>query len=320
MNENAHASRAVSDKPTASPKPFRAALVQLCTGRDLAENIAIVSEQVRAAAAGGAVYVQTPEVTALMETERSALFAHTPHEHDNVAEAAFAALAAELGIYLHIGSMGVRVGDDKIANRAFLFGPSGARIATYDKVHMFDVVLPGGEQYRESKNYTPGTRAVVVDLPFARIGITICYDLRFPSFYESLSQLGCDVITVPSAFTVPTGRAHWHTLLRARAIETQAFVLAAAQSGAHACGRKTFGHSLAVSPWGEVLAEGGVDAPEVIFADIDPAMLSQARERVPALTHRRAFDVTLISSASHGDEPQSAFDVHGGAARSAAAK
>lgn len=274
---------------------FRAALIQMCSSRDLDENITVACELIREAAAQGADYVQTPEVTALMEMKREALFANTPPADDNRAERAFSELAKSLSVWVHIGSMGVRLSDEKIANRAFLFAPTGERVATYDKIHMFDVELDSGERYRESKNYQPGDRAVIADLPFGRLGLTICYDMRFPILYEDLAKSGVDMIAIPSAFTVPTGRAHWQTLLRARAIETQSYVLAAAQAGEHACGRATYGHSMIVSPWGEILAEADESAPQIVMADLTREEISSARKRVPALTHRRRYSVPARS-------------------------
>ena len=198
------------------------------------------------------------------------------------------ALAKDLGIWLSVGSLAIKVAADKVANRSFLMGPDGRIHARYDKIHMFDVELPNGETYEESRNYRPGGEAVVADTPFGRLGLTICYDLRFPHLYRALAKAGASYLTVPSAFTQVTGEAHWHVLLRARAIETGCFVFAAAQSGTHENGRKTFGHSLIVGPWGEVLADGGTQTG-VVTADIDPARVSEARGRIPALQHDRDF-------------------------------
>lgn len=279
----------MADPGSATAGVFKAALVQTCAGRDFDRNVTLVSELISRAAADDARYVQTPEVTTLMEMQRPDLFAKTPDAGDNPAERHFARLARELGIWLHVGSMGVRVGDDKIANRAFLFSPEGETVATYDKIHMFDIELDTGERYRESTNYQPGTHSRLADLPWGKLGITICYDMRFPALYEQLAMAGAKFIAVPSAFTVPTGRAHWEVLLRARAIETQCFVFAAAQAGTHECGRVTYGHSMIVSPWGEVLAEGSETAPEIVSAMIDLQALHDARKSIPALAHRRSF-------------------------------
>lgn len=269
---------------------FKAALVQLCSGRDVPRNVADATALIREAAAGGASYVQTPEVTTLMELDKKRLFAAIEPEESSAALAAFRALASELRIWLHIGSMGVKVSPDKIANRAFVIAPSGQVAARYDKIHMFDVDLPSGESYRESSSYQPGDRAVVADLPWGGLGLTICYDLRFPQLHRALAHAGASIIASPAAFTKVTGEAHWHTLLRARAIETQCFVMAAAQGGRHEHGRDTYGHSLVISPWGEVIAEGGVQ-PSVIFADVDLRLVKEARERVPSLRHDRAYEV-----------------------------
>ena len=198
-------------------------------------------------------------------------------------------MAAELGIWLLIGSVAIKVSDTKTANRSVLFDPKGGIAARYDKIHMFDVDLPSGEKYRESNTVAGGDRAVTADLPWGRVGLTICYDMRFPHLYRSLAQSGAFLLTVPSAFTETTGKAHWHVLLRARAIENGAFVVAPAQGGTHANGRETYGHSLIVAPWGEVLAEAGTD-PCVIVADIDPVLSAEARARVPNLRHDRPFE------------------------------
>jgi predicted amidohydrolase len=275
---------------TSSTTTFRAALVQMCSGRDVARNLLDATALIRAAAAGGANYVQTPEVTTLMELERERLFAAAEPESGNSALRHFTDLARELSIWLHVGSMVVKVSETKLANRAFLISPAGEVTARYDKIHMFDVDLPNGEVYRESTNYEPGAHAVVADLPWGKLGFSICYDLRFPYLYRALAHAGASFLTVPAAFTRLTGQAHWVTLLRARAIEAQCFVFAAGQGGLHEHGRETFGHSLVVSPWGEVLAEGGVH-PSVIFADVDLGLIADVRARVPSLRHDRKFDV-----------------------------
>jgi predicted amidohydrolase len=244
---------------------------------------------IRHAVEGGAEYILTPENTSLMVLSSKILFASTQPEQGNPCVERFAALARELGVWLHIGSMAIKLSDTKVANRSFVFSPAGEIAARYDKIHMFDVDLPDGESYRESKNYQPGEKAVTVDLPWGRLGLTTCYDLRFPALYRGLAQAGADFITVPSAFTAQTGEAHWHILLRARAIETGAFIFAAAQGGSHEMGRSTYGHSLIISPWGEILSEAGVD-PEVIYADIDVARVHEARSRIPSLSHDREFE------------------------------
>jgi len=276
---------------------FRVGLVQMCTGRDVARNLSDATALIREAAKGGASYVQTPEATNLMEIDRQRLFAVAEPESANAGLAAFAELAKELAIWLHVGSMVIKASPEKLANRAFLISPKGEVTARYDKIHMFDVDLPNGEVYRESTNYAPGARAVVASLPWGGLGLSICYDLRFPYLYRALAQAGASFLAVPAAFTRLTGEAHWATLLRARAIEAQCFVFAAAQGGRHEYGRETFGHSLVVSPWGEVLAEGDVH-PSVIFADIDLSTIGDVRSRVPSLQHDRAFTVEADGKAA----------------------
>jgi len=267
---------------------FRAALVQMCSGRDVARNMRDASALIREAAALGASYVQTPEVTTLMDLDKTRLFAEASPEAGNAELGQFQALAQELGIWLHIGSMAVLVRPDKLANRAFVISPLGSIVARYDKIHMFDVDLAGGESYRESASYEPGEEAVIAELPWGGLGLTICYDLRFPHLHRTLAQGGARFIAIPAAFTRTTGEAHWHTLIRARAIETQCYVFAAAQGGRHEHGRETFGHSLIVSPWGEILAEAGTE-PCVISAVIDLQAQDDARQRVPSLRHDRVF-------------------------------
>ena len=276
---------------------FRAALVQMCSGRSVEKNLIDASALIREAAGGGAHYVQTPEVTTLMELDRAKLFEATKPEDGNPALEHFRSLARDLKIWLHIGSMAILLPGGKIANRSFLIAPDGHIAARYDKIHMFDVDLPGGESYKESRNYEPGRHAVLAELPWGTLGLTICYDLRFPYLHRALAKAGAQFIAIPAAFTPQTGEAHWHTLLRARAIETQCFVFAAAQGGRHEHGRETFGHSLIVSPWGQVLAEGGVH-PGVVFADIDLQALEDVRSRVPSLEHDRPFDVVHAEDAA----------------------
>ena len=252
-------------EPMTTPAPhFKAALVQLCSGRDVGKNITEACDLIRAAAAAGADYIQTPENTQLMELEKPRLMAALEPEHGNKALAAFSDLARSIRRWLHIGSIGVKCDGGNIANRSFLFAPDGSVAARYDKIHMFDVDLGNGEAYRESATYQPGTHAVIASLPWGKLGMTICYDLRFPALHRALAQAGADFLSVPAAFTRITGQAHWHILLRARAIEAQCFVMAAAQGGRHENGRETFGHSLIIAPWGEVLAEAGVEPGFVI--------------------------------------------------------
>jgi predicted amidohydrolase len=267
---------------------FRAGLVQLCSGTDMARNLAAASALVREAAAQGARYVLTPEVSNLVEDDKERTRAIVMPEEKDFSVAGYSSLAAELGIWLHAGSLALRAEDGRAVNRSLLFAPDGRVAARYDKIHLFDVTLPSGQEIRESNSFAPGSEAVTADLPWGRLGLSICYDMRFPLLYNRLAQAGASFLAVPAAFTVPTGRAHWHVLLRARAIETGSFVLAAAQGGAHECGRHTFGHSLAVNPWGEILAEAGTD-PGVLLADIDEDQVARDRSRIPALKNARDF-------------------------------
>jgi deaminated glutathione amidase len=275
---------------------FRVGLVQMCSGRDVEKNVADASALIAEAARQGAQYVQTPEVTTLIEMERERLFVAVRPEEGNPVVARFGALARELNIWLHIGSMAILLGNGKVANRSFLFTPDGFLEARFDKIHMFDVELPGGERYRESRNYQSGGSAVLADLPWGTLGLTVCYDLRFPHLYRALAQAGADFVAIPSAFTRKTGEAHWEVLLRARAIENGCFVLAAAQAGKHESGRETYGHSMIVSPWGEIVAAAGVH-PTVIVADIKSSEVQEARMRIPSLQHDRPFQVARVSAA-----------------------
>ena len=267
---------------------FKAACVQLRSSDDVAENIRDTARLVREAASQGATFVATPENTTLMAPDGGAKLAHSHDEAHDPALPVFSALAKELNIWLLIGSLAIKVSDTKTANRSFLFAPDGSIAARYSKLHLFDVTLASGEAYRESDTVEGGGEAVLAKTSLGVLGLSICYDVRFPHLYRRLAQNGAFLFTVPSAFTVPTGQAHWHVLLRARAIENGAFVIAPAQGGLHANGRKTYGHSLIVSPWGEILAEAGTD-PGVIMAEIDPALSVQARARVPSLLHDRAY-------------------------------
>jgi predicted amidohydrolase len=268
---------------------FRGACVQLCSSGDVAENIDVAERMIRDAVRAGADYVQTPEMTNIVERDRAKLAARIASEKDDPAIRRFAALASELGIVLHIGSLALKAADGRIANRAFLFGRNERVLARYDKIHLFDVDLPNGESWRESAVYYPGDQAAAADLPWLKLGVTICYDIRFPHLYRTLAHAGAQALTAPAAFTRQTGEAHWHVLQRARAIENGAFVISAAQAGKHADGRETFGHSIIVSPWGDVLAEGGGEGGEVILADIEPQLSLDARQRIPALKNERAF-------------------------------
>jgi predicted amidohydrolase len=269
---------------------FRVGLVQMRAARTPAVNVDAVAKLVAAAKAGGADYVQTPEMTNIMEARRDALFAALAEEAQDQSLAVYRELARTHTLWLHIGSMAVKVSPDRAANRAVLIDPRGEIVAHYDKIHMFDVDLAGGESYRESRTYRAGEQAVVADLPWGRLGLSICYDLRFPALYRALAEAGAGYLSIPSAFTRQTGEAHWQVLMRARAIETGSFVFAAAQAGLHESGRETYGHSIVVDPWGRVLAEGDAE-PGVVFADIDPAEIAAARSRIPSLQHGRRFEI-----------------------------
>jgi predicted amidohydrolase len=262
-------------------------------------NLQRAEDLIRRAAQGGALYVQTPENTAIMELNPELVLQAAQTEEESFALARLRALAAELGIFLHVGSLAIKLDAARVANRSYLIDPQGEIAARYDKLHMFDVDLAGGESHRESAQCQPGAKAVVADLPFGRLGLSICYDLRFSQLYRALATSGAEFIAIPSAFTKQTGEAHWHVLIRARAIETGAFVLAATQGGLHENGRATYGHSLIVSPWGEILAEAG-EEPGVIFADIDLAASTEARARIPALKHGREFEIEI---AKHAAQP-----------------
>ncbi len=267
---------------------FTVGCVQLTSSDDLQDNIRTASAAIRAASAEGAELILTPENTPFMSLRRSESLANAAPEESHPALLAFAELAAELGRWLLIGSSTVRLGPETCANRSVLFDPSGAVAARYDKIHMFDVEIPDGQTYRESKTFRPGREAVLAELPWGKLGMSVCYDLRFAALYRSLAQAGAAFLSVPAAFTEFTGRAHWHVLLRARAIETGCFVFAPAQCGTHAGDRRTYGHSLVVAPWGEVLADGG-EAPGVVIAEIDLAKVAEARRMVPSLQHDRPF-------------------------------
>ena len=258
------------------------------SGRTPPANIAMAESLIREAAAEGADYVLTPEMTSFLDRDVENTLALAERESDDPALARFRGLAEDLRIWLHIGSLAIR-DDLGVVDRGYLIGPDGATVARYDKIHMFDVDLPGGESWRESQLFRPGHEAVVADLPWTRIGMSICYDLRFPQLYRALAHAGATVLAVPAAFTKQTGQAHWHVLLRARAIETGSFVVAAAQGGRHEDGRETFGHSLVVDPWGRILAEAG-DEPGVTLAEIDPSASLAVRAQIPALKHDRDFE------------------------------
>ena len=269
---------------------FTAGLVQMRSGLSSHANLDAAVRLIEVAKSAGADYVLTPEMTNILEIKRERLFAAIAPEENDATLAAFRELARKLGIFLHVGSLAIKLPSERAANRSFLIDRNGDIIARYDKIHMFDVELGEGESYRESRNYRPGEIGVAADLPWGRLGLTICYDMRFPALYRALAEAGCSFLAIPSAFTKQTGEAHWHVLTRARAIENGAFVLAAAQGGKHENGRETFGHSLIVDPWGRVLAEGGTE-PGVILAAIDPAEVTAARAKIPSLQHGRRFEI-----------------------------
>lgn len=265
-------------------------LLQLNSGPDINDNLAVAEDYIRRAAADGAQFILTPENTCHMRFPALEKLQSSPGPDDHPVVKRFAALARELAVWILAGSVSVRLPGVKIANRSYLFDAKGNIVALYDKIHLFDVDLPTGEKHRESDIVAPGSRAVVAETPWGGVGLSICYDVRFAYLYRTLAQEGARILTVPAAFTVPTGRAHWETLLRARAIETGSFVLAPAQCGLHEGGRATYGHSLVIGPWGDVIADGG-DAPGVISAVLDLNAVDQARAAVPALRHDRAYVV-----------------------------
>ncbi len=274
----------------AASASFTAALVQMRSGLAPSANLDAATALIEEAKSRGADYVQTPEMTNIMDVQRDRLFGAIVPEENDLALVRFRELARTLGLYLHVGSLAIKLTSDKAANRSFLIDRKGDIVARYDKVHMFDVDLADGESYRESRNFRPGEIGVATDLPWGRLGLTICYDLRFPALYRALAEAGCSFIAIPSAFTRQTGEAHWHVLIRARAIENGCYVLAAAQGGKHENGRETFGHSLIVDPWGRVVAEGGSE-PGLVMATIDPAAVAAARGRIPSLQHGRRFEM-----------------------------
>ncbi|MEN8892680.1 carbon-nitrogen hydrolase family protein [Planktotalea arctica] len=274
---------------------MRAALVQTTSSDDPQENLARISELIREAARGGAGFVLTPEVSNCVSGSREHQRSVLQLEADDLSLKAYCALAAELGIWLMLGSLALQTGDadGRFTNRCFVIDPSGAVNARYDKIHMFDVDVTPEETYRESDGYRPGERAVISETPFGTLGLSICYDVRFAYLYRALAQAGAEILAVPAAFSYVTGAAHWETLLRARAIETGCYVLAPAQCGVHAARvgqkRRTFGHSLAISPWGEILADGG-EAQGVVYVEIDRVEVAKARGKIAALRHDRMFE------------------------------
>ena len=267
---------------------FRAACIQMNGGDEVIPNLAAAIVLIREARRQGADFIATPEVTNLIESRSEELHAKVRYEEEDESLQRLRELSVELECTLLIGSLALRLNSEKLVNRSLLIGPDGAILARYDKIHLFDVDIDEKRSFRESKNYAPGSQLVLADARFAKIGLTVCYDLRFPQIYRALAQAGAQLISVPSAFTKVTGEAHWHVLLRARAIECGAFILAPAHCGTHPRGRESYGHSLIVSPWGEVLADGGIQ-PGIALADIDLAEVETARARIPSLKHDRPF-------------------------------
>ncbi len=273
---------------------MRAAILQMTSGIDPAANAATINDAIRSAADGGAAMLFTPEMSGLLDRDRQRAAASILAEGDDRVLAAVREAAARAGIWVHLGSLALRRDDGRLANRGFVIDGAGAIRARYDKIHLFDVDLPTGESWRESAAYAPGETAVVVDTPLGRLGLTICYDLRFPALFQALSDAGATIISVPAAFTRPTGAAHWHVLLGARAIESAAFVIAAAQTGEHEDGRATYGHSLAMDPWGEMLCDMA-EAPGLGFVEIDPDRVTGVRARIPVIAHRRPVPGTMVA-------------------------
>ena len=275
-------------------RAFVAACAQMRSGRDPLKNRDDVVALIREAAGQGAHYVQTPEMTSLVERSREALFEKIGPQERDPTLAGLRETAREKGVFIHIGSLPVLTGE-RVANRAFLIDPAGEIAASYDKIHLFDVDLPNGESWRESRTYSGGDRAVVAETPWGYLGVTICYDVRFQALYRALAEAGASYLSAPACFTRQTGEAHWHVLHRARAVETGSFMISAAQAGKHEDGRETYGHSLIVDPWGRVLAEAGTE-PGVVLAEIDPAKVADARQRIPALKHGRPFRVEIAAA------------------------
>jgi predicted amidohydrolase len=269
---------------------FKAAMIQMRSGLNPAANIDDAVRLIGEAKSAGADYALTPEMTNILAAKREQLFAAVVEEDKDTSLATMRELARKLGIYIHVGSLAIKLSNDRAANRSFLIDPKGDVAARYDKIHMFDVDLADGESYRESRNYRPGELAVPADLPWGRLGMTVCYDLRFPALYRALAEAGATMLAIPSAFTRQTGEAHWHVLMRSRAIENGSFVFAAAQGGKHENGRETYGHSLVVDPWGRIIAEGGAE-PGIVMAEIDLAEVAKARARIPSLQHGRRFEI-----------------------------
>ena len=267
---------------------FRVALLQMQTGNDLAQNLESVKTMTREAVRNGAQFVLTPEYTLMMDGSGRVMRERALESDGGEPLARLQALARELSIWLLAGSLTLKTESERIANRSYLLGPDGRIAASYDKIHMFDVTLPDGKVIRESSAYCPGNRAVVAETPWGKLGLTVCYDLRFPQLYRTLAKAGALYLTIPSSFQRATGKVHWHTLIKARAIENACFVFAPAMCGEHPGNRSSYGHSLVVDPWGEVLADGG-ETPGIVYADVDPARVSKVRGMLPCLEHDRDF-------------------------------
>jgi predicted amidohydrolase len=279
---------------------FKAGLIQTNVSNDMTENVAFVREQTRLARESGADFIMTPENTGLIGASRTETLEKAETEDTHAMLAACRAAARQAGAWFLLGSIHVRVpGEEQIRNRSYLIDASGGIVASYDKIHMFDVQLAGGESYRESSTFRPGEKAVLAETPWGVLGMTICYDLRFPYLYRELAHAGATMLSIPSSFTVPTGQAHWHTLMRSRAIETGCFVFAPAQVGTHkGSNRKTYGHSIVVAPWGEVLADAGGEKAGFVVAEIDLAKTEEARKMVPSLQHDRKYAPPVLHKAA----------------------
>ncbi len=276
-----------------SNNKFKVGLVQMTSSHVMSDNIRVADKLIRQAASQGAEFILTPEMTTLLDFESKQALEKISTEKKDTSWRYFASLAKELGVWLLIGSIAIKVGK-KATNKSFLFSPEGRKIVTYDKIHMFDVNLPGEDAYRESSVYEAGTEAAVANLPWGKVGLSICYDLRFPHLYRALSHAGAVMLTVPAAFTQQTGAAHWHALLRARAIENGAFIFAPAQCGKHTNGRRTYGHSLIVDPWGTIISDGGNEIG-VTVAEINMKLVVRARNRIGSLTHDKNIVIQTLS-------------------------
>jgi predicted amidohydrolase len=274
---------------------MRIAALQMNSGTQPGPNLDQLEALAADAAGQGATYLLSPEVSVVFAENREGLRAVAGSWEGNPAIERVAQIARKLGVTLHLGSLAVALPDGRFANRSVLFRPDGSIAATYDKIHLFDATLPGLKNYRESETYAGGDEAIVTDAPGFPLGMTICYDVRFPKLHRALAEAGAQVISVPAAFTVPTGEAHWEVLLRARAIETGSFVIAAAQAGHHQNGRSTWGHSMIIDPWGKILAELGGDGPGIAIADIDLSSVDEARGKVPALANARPFSLSVAA-------------------------